>query len=269
MTPKQPIHPPKSPRTVPDLAPWLSLQFAALNDSLKDGLQREGPSTDLSDGDETFNGRQTKREQVVQELFISLEQVLSQLRVLLTHRWEPVPPEPGMMQELTRALLISGSGERFELAVKAVIRDYCETQEEIRRYSAARLPQAMRADIVTGFTRVLARCQQDLRLLGVAVEEVEPGSPLDLSRHRVVEKRTTSVRQRLDTVCRELSPVFTWKSPSGIDRHHPAQVIAYTKRDTEQPATKKGVSKPERSAADVAASDLFDSAVSSVVPDRG
>lgn len=217
----------KSPRTVQELGPWLNMQFARLLDSIE---RSERPAnTAEKDATAPLALAPASHEEAVQQLIASLHQVLAHTETLLVDFSRPALATEATLEDLTRALLLSGNGEMFEPAIRAAIRDYCDTVQEIRRHTARRgMPDAVREDIVAGFTRVLSRSQQELRLLGVQALAVPRGTALDPGRHRVVKKLSTTDSELLHTVRQCVTPVFTWKNPYGLQRVEPARVVAYT-----------------------------------------
>ena len=132
------------------------------------------------------------------------------------------------VSELTRALLLSASGERLDPTVRAVIRYYCETLEEVKRFERHKeLPEDIRDDIVAGFSRVLTRYREDLASLHVTVNEVKPGTQLDVDWHRVEEQLSTDNPEALNTVAECMRPSFCWLDGWGKKCREPARVKIY------------------------------------------
>ncbi len=219
----------KAPRTVQELAPWFNMHFGQLHAALQ--------ATSLSDDDlDAVQLSPTSREQAVEHLLATLHQLLAYIRFLLTDCAKPAAASEATVQDLTRAILVSGGDQKFEPAIQTAIREYADTFSEIRRCSSRRqLPTAVRDDIIAGFTRILASQRQTLRLLDVTVEEIAEGTPLDSSRHKVVRQLTASDPALVNTVRACLKPLFAWKSAYGMERIEVAEVVAYTSLDEAEP----------------------------------
>ena len=138
---------------------------------------------------------------------------------------------PNFLSELTRAFCLGGGGvARLDCTIRETIRWYGEAREEIRRVqSDDTLDADRRADSIAGFTRFLTKFQEDLALLGVSIEEVEVGRPLDVKWHRMAEQVSTGDELLLDTVAECIRPAFRWTSVNGEEHREPAIVSVYGK----------------------------------------
>lgn len=174
----------------------------------------------------------------VSKLHFHLKGVLECTEAMFLNLSNRPPAASGIMpRELTRALTLSGNGERFELAVESVIRSFCAARDDVRRYASAKdVPDDLRDDIVAGFTRVMEEHRVDLHYLDVAIEEIETGTPLDIDRHDVVKKVASRSLRKANTVCECVSPAFRWKNGEGVERIRPAKVSVYSaqKRNGEE-----------------------------------
>lgn len=240
---------PKPPRTVQQMVPWLNSQFGSLKNLMR---QLVG----LKPADEHFGFQAPQsRDVTVREFFGSLQQALSQLETLLTEVSTPAL-EAVTISDFTRAMLLTGNGERFEPAIRSAIRAYADTcQEQFRFTHQSGIPQNLREDILAGFARVSGTQEQDLRILGVEVRPVAEGTKIDPTCHQVVKQLATDDPTLLDTIRHCITPIFRWKSDH-VYRVEPARVTAYTTlKERPLPARKHAPEKnptgffPESSAA--------------------
>jgi len=116
--------------------------------------------------------------------------------------------QSAFVRDMTRALVLSGHGSQLDLTVESVIRNYCEARLDVQRYSRHDdLPEAVRQDIVSGFTRVMEGHRIELQMLGVELEEVQPGAAIDREIHKVVKRIASPSVEQIDTVRDCLSPL--------------------------------------------------------------
>jgi len=225
----------RSPRSVKEMAERIDGQFDKLRTLVvwlcKQQQGKNGASKSPSDGPAT-----------VQELAAALRQAVDCGEALLLNAIaRNSENEQALGRDIARALALSGSGERFELTVESVIRNYCHAREDVRRYSEeTRLPEDVRQDVVAGFTRVMEGHRLELELLGIAFDDVEPGTIIDPDIHEVVKRIPMRVGQTPNTVRQCIAPVFRWKTGDGVERTKPAKVVACSD------ATSRGPMAPRR-----------------------
>ena len=215
----------RSPRTVAELAPWLRRQFGVLAE-----LHRQAGSVDADAATNVRElGKPPSRTAIVRELATTAHHVVSLIELLLNQPPIPTKDSHSAGADLARALLLSGSGERFEPAIRSAIRAYVETlDEQFRVKHKWELPVDVREDVLAGFERIATTQRQDLIVLGVTIEPVEAGSPLDLEIHQVCERLATEDSDKLQTVQCAITPLFRWRSGNGQESIEPARVAAFT-----------------------------------------
>ncbi len=129
-------------------------------------------------------------------------------------------------QKLARALLLSGHGARWEQVVMQAIREYRMAYDNVRRYSAAELPEVLQRDLLARFRQQLDGAAQSLELLNVSIDEPQLRQPLEGHRHRVVRVVASEDPALFLCIAAVVSPGFSW-SEDGTPRIDPAKVVVY------------------------------------------
>jgi hypothetical protein len=124
--------------------------------------------------------------------------------------------------------LIGGTGIGLDATVLEVIEHFNIAVGELKRVRGSTGAETTREENIVGFTMWAEREREALELLGVVIEDIEPGSPLDLGAHRVVEELSTDDPLRLNTVARCLTPRFSWQATQFVERQVHAKVAAFT-----------------------------------------
>lgn len=224
----------KHPRTVKELSERTELQFVETHRLIQE-LHQQRSEDNESAANNTVGSEVT---QLLKHLRGVLDCAESVLAKGLTQKAKE--NESSLVRDLTRALTLSGNGERFELAIEAAIRAYCEAREDVRKYSSVdSIPDNLREDIVAGFTRSMEGHRVELRLLGVEIEAIELGAPLDIEKHDVIKKIATRSTAKANTVGDCITPLFRWKNGEGIERLRPAKVAALVAQPVERESTKR------------------------------
>lgn len=128
------------------------------------------------------------------------------------------------VSRLTRALLITGHGARFEPCVLLAIREYRIADENVKRFLIADLSEPLKADLLARFRQQLDSAQQCLELLEVQVFEPAVSEAVDPKRHRVTRRIKSECEQSRDLIAEVISPGFEWINDEGTARVVPAHV---------------------------------------------
>jgi len=166
----------------------------------------------------------------VTELVTALHHLISAAEKYFHNGLERVPVPQTAIDEsrLARALLLAGTGSRFEPAILFAVREYRIAFENVRRYVNAELPQDIKTDVVARFRQQLDSANQALELLKVTPFEPDVHQPVVPGRHHVKRTVSTELRERVNLIAAVLSPGFEWIDDEGYAQVQAAEVTVYT-----------------------------------------
>lgn len=174
------------------------------------------------------NGEVDADETSVIELIDALERIVRGFVRFIRPLPQPLPPNMTTidMQKLTRTLLLTGQGGRFEPAVLLAIREYRTAYDNVGRYAAAELPETLKQDLLARFRQQLDSAAQALEILDVSVFEPQLHQPVVENRHRVTRVVESDDPQLVHCIAGVKSPGFEWHD-EGTLRVEPARVLVY------------------------------------------
>lgn len=136
--------------------------------------------------------------------------------------------QPFDFQEFSRAMLVCRVPS--EAAIAMAIRRYVDVLNDIRSLESLQDETLEVAEKMMNRYRVYHR--QDLESLGVKLEDVMAGMPVDPAFHEVVEKHPTRKASQVNSVALAVTPLMTWKDSLGESQMRPAKVVAYVRSNS-------------------------------------
>lgn len=136
--------------------------------------------------------------------------------------------EPRDYNELCRALLLSR--ERCDAAISLAVRRYLDA---IKDQQQLRVMMREHEELARTLSKILNRYivyhRQDLEALNVHLLEIQAGTPIDPTQHRVVGKRKATSAQQVDTVAEALTPYMSWLDANNVLQFRTADVIVFVR----------------------------------------